>query len=64
MAAMNAMPGAMMGGAAPGAPALDYVKLYKAEKDNLDITEYHWVSENVEERLLAKYGDGRRGKPL
>jgi hypothetical protein len=61
MAAMNAMSGAMM---APGAQAPDYFKLYTAEKENLDITQYTWISENVEQRLLDKLGDGRKGQRL
>ncbi|GAA5858348.1 hypothetical protein JCM8547_004660 [Rhodosporidiobolus lusitaniae] len=61
LASMN--PGAMMGGAGgampamPGQPAQDFVKLFKAEKENLDIVEYKWVGEGVEERLLRKYGE-------
>ncbi|GAA5975111.1 hypothetical protein JCM11641_000042 [Rhodosporidiobolus odoratus] len=61
LAAMN--PGAMMGAGAggmpamPGQPAQDFGKLFRAEKENLDIVEYAWVCEGVEERLLRKYGE-------
>lgn len=56
MAAMNAMSGAMMGGGGmPGAPAIDYSKLYKAEQDNLDLVEYKWLGDDVEDRLLERY---------
>lgn len=42
--------------AGPGAP--DYVKLYKAEAENLALAEgvYKWVGEGVEDRILARYG--------
>lgn len=40
----------------PGTPAQDFSKMFKAEKENLDIVEYAWVCEGVEERLLKKYG--------
>lgn len=56
MAAM--LPGAGGGGApAPGAPA-DYVKLFKAEKDNLEFSEgqYKWVGDGVERRVLERWG--------
>ncbi|GAA6041009.1 hypothetical protein JCM8097_000539 [Rhodosporidiobolus ruineniae] len=57
LAAMN--PAGMMGGGAmpamPGQPAQDFAKLFRAEKENLDIAEYAWVCEGIEERLLKKY---------
>lgn len=49
------MPGAGM----PGAPAQDFVKLFNAERENLELVspEYHrWVGDDVEDRLLARYG--------
>jgi len=41
----------------PGQPQ-DYVKLFKAEKDNLAFAEgvYSWMGDGVETRLLRKYG--------
>lgn len=43
--------------AQPGQPQ-DYVKLFKAEKDNLELAQglYNWNSKNVEIRILEKYG--------
>lgn len=58
MAAMNNMSGAMVGaagGAMPGGPAVDYVKLYRSERENLEITEYSWIGEDVEERVLEMF---------
>lgn len=56
MAAMNQMGGAMIGGGGmPGAPAQDFVKLFAAERENLDIVEYKWVCDGVEDRLLKLY---------
>lgn len=56
MQGMNmAMPGAGM----PGAPAQDFTKLFNAEKDNLQLAspESHvWSGDDVEERLLRRYG--------
>lgn len=54
MASMNQMPGAAM--MMPGQPAQDFGKLYKQEKENLDIVEYKWVCDGVEDRLLKKWG--------
>lgn len=36
----------------------DYVKLFKAERDNLEYAEgvYSWVGKDVEHRVLRKYG--------
>lgn len=36
----------------------DYNKLFKAEKDNLEFAEglYKWAGEDVETRVLRKYG--------
>ncbi|GAA6018682.1 hypothetical protein JCM10207_009010 [Rhodosporidiobolus poonsookiae] len=62
LAAMN--PAGMMGGGGaamptmPGQPAQDFSKMFRAEKENLEIVEYVWVCEGVEERLLKKYGAG------
>lgn len=56
MAAMSAMPGMMPGmGAQPG-QAPDFKKLFLAEKENVLITPHVWDLENIEERLLKKYG--------
>jgi ER membrane protein complex subunit 3 len=45
-------------GAAQPGQAQDYVKLFKAEKDNLAFAEgvYSWMGDDVETRLLQKYG--------
>jgi len=40
----------------PGAPGQDFAKLFRGERENLDIVEYSWVCEGVEERLLDKFG--------
>lgn len=56
----NAM--AMLSGAGgpptvgPAAP--DFKKLYKAEVENLAISDglYHWVGDGVEERVLRRWG--------
>lgn len=44
--------------ATPTAGPQDYNKLFKAEKDNLAFAEglYSWVGEDVETRVLRKYG--------
>ncbi|CAO3620325.1 unnamed protein product [Cunninghamella echinulata] len=56
MAAMSAMPGMMPGmGAQPGQTP-DFKKLFLAEKENVLITPHVWDLENIEERLLKKYG--------
>lgn len=34
----------------------DMHKIFLAEKENLDLTEHEWGLENVETRLLVKYG--------
>jgi hypothetical protein len=36
----------------------DYTKLFASEKDNLQLAEglYSWVGEDVERRVLQKYG--------
>lgn len=41
----------------PGQPQ-DYNKLFKAEKDNLELAEglYSWTGKDVELRVLRKYG--------
>jgi len=45
-------------GAAAAVGPQDYVKLFKAEKDNLEFAEglYTWVGKDVENRVLRKYG--------
>jgi hypothetical protein len=42
-------------------PVQDYSKLFKAEKDNLELSEglYDWVGKDVEKRVLAKFGKVR-----
>lgn len=42
----------------PPAGPQDFVKLFKAEKDNLEFSEgvYTWSGNDVEERILRKYG--------
>ncbi|KAI8885446.1 transmembrane protein [Backusella circina FSU 941] len=59
MTAMSSMPGMMPGmggmGQAPG-QAPDFNKLFLAEKENVMITPHIWDMEDVEERLLKKYG--------
>ncbi|KAI9255521.1 integral membrane protein DUF106-domain-containing protein [Sporodiniella umbellata] len=55
MTAMSAMPGLMPGAAQPGQPQ-DFNKLFLAEKENVMITPHVWDLDNVEERLLKKYG--------
>ncbi|KAL9712605.1 hypothetical protein Ac2012v2_003842 [Leucoagaricus gongylophorus] len=44
--------------AAPPAVPQDYNKLFKQEKENLEFDEglYKWVGEDVEDRILRKYG--------
>lgn len=51
MTAMSAMPG--MG--QPGQPQ-DFKKLFMAEKENVMITPHAWDLDDIEERLLKKYG--------
>lgn len=57
MTAMSSMPGMMpgMGGAQPGQPQ-DFKKMFLAEKENVIITPHVWDLEDIEERLLKKYG--------
>lgn len=59
MTAMSAMPGmmpgAMPGMGQPGQPQ-DFNKLFLAEKENIMITPHVWDLEDVEDRLLRKYG--------
>jgi hypothetical protein len=42
-------------------PVQDYSKLFKAEKDNLELSEglYDWVGKNVETRVLQRFGRER-----
>ncbi|KAK0486934.1 integral membrane protein DUF106-domain-containing protein [Armillaria luteobubalina] len=53
---MMASPFATAGGAQPGPQ--DFNKLFKAEKDNLAFSSglYVWVGDDVEDRVLRKYG--------
>ena len=46
-----------MPGAVPGQPQ-DFTKLFKAERDNLALADglYKWAGEDVELRVLRKYG--------
>lgn len=45
------------GPAAQPNPVQDYVKLFKAEKDNLEFAEglYNWIGNDVENRVLKRY---------
>lgn len=52
MQAMGAMGGMATGG--PGQP--DPVKLFAAERENLELTEHRWELNDVDTRLLEKYG--------
>jgi hypothetical protein len=56
---MAAMPfaNAGAGAAAPGAPQ-DYAKLFKAERDNLELAEglYAWAADGAEARVLRRFG--------
>jgi len=47
----------MAGQQTPGQPQ-DFVKLFKAEKDNLDLAQglYQWSGEDVETRVLQRWG--------
>jgi hypothetical protein len=49
------MPGAMPGMGQPGQPQ-DFNKLFLAEKENVMITPHVWDLDDIEERLLKKYG--------
>jgi hypothetical protein len=49
MQAPTAMP------AMPGAPAVDFKKLFRDERENLDIVDYKWVCEGVEDRVLEMF---------
>ncbi|KAF9286813.1 ER membrane complex subunit 3 [Linnemannia elongata] len=58
---MQAMSTMGMGNAAgpnltPTGQPQDMHKIFLAEKENLDLTEHEWGLENVETRLLVKYG--------
>lgn len=55
MTAMSAMPGMMPGMGQPGQPQ-DFNKLFLAEKENIMITPHQWELEDIEQRLLEKYG--------
>lgn len=43
---------------AAAGPGQDFAKLFKAERDNLELAEglYSWAGAEVEERVLRKYG--------
>ncbi|GAA6018641.1 hypothetical protein JCM11491_006176 [Sporobolomyces phaffii] len=41
--------------AMPGAPQIDFKKLYRDERENLDIVDYKWACEGVEDRVLAMF---------
>jgi len=56
MQAMNALGGAAMAGGMPGAPAQDFTKLYKAEKESLQLVNHAWVCDDVEDRFLTMCG--------
>ncbi|CAO3632213.1 unnamed protein product [Mucor hiemalis] len=49
------MPGAMPGMGQPGQPQ-DFNKLFLAEKENVMITPHVWDLDDIEDRLLKKYG--------
>jgi hypothetical protein len=55
---MTASPFAAAAGANAANPVQDYVKLFKAERDNLEFSEgmHNWVGKDVESRVLRKYG--------
>jgi len=54
---MTVSPFAAVTAPQPGQPQ-DYNKLFKAERDNLEFSEglYNWVGNDVEDRILRKYG--------
>jgi len=54
---MTVSPFAAVAAPQPGQPQ-DYNKLFKAERDNLEFSEglYNWTGNDVEERILRKYG--------
>ncbi|KAI8067484.1 integral membrane protein DUF106-domain-containing protein [Gongronella butleri] len=59
MAAMGNMPGMMPGMGMPGqmpGQQQDFKKLFMAEKENVLITPHIWDLDDIEERLLRKYG--------
>lgn len=39
--------------APPGAPVADVVKVYTAEKENLELVSHSWELANIEERVLS-----------
>ncbi|GAA5923669.1 ER membrane complex subunit EMC3 [Sporobolomyces koalae] len=39
----------------PGAPQIDYKKLYRDERENLDIVEHQWACEGVQDRVLKMF---------
>ncbi|KAI8391420.1 integral membrane protein DUF106-domain-containing protein [Radiomyces spectabilis] len=62
MAAMGTMPGVMPGMGQPGQQQ-DFNKLFLAEKENVLITPHNWELDDVEERLLKKYGKAIKSSP-
>jgi len=50
--------GGAAGAAGPGPLGQDMGKLFKGEKDNLELADglYVWACDGVEDRILAKYG--------
>lgn len=48
-------PTIMMGGIPGATGGVDYTKLFKGEKDNLELVQHCWISEGVEQRLLNLY---------
>jgi len=56
MQAMGAIGGAMTGQAMPGTPAQDFVKLFAAERENLELVEHVYLNSDVEVRYLRRYG--------
>jgi hypothetical protein len=58
MTAMSSMPGMMPGMPGMGQPGQpqDFNKLFLAEKENVMITPHVWDLDDIEEKLLTKYG--------
>lgn len=54
---MTASPFAGAGAAPPG-QAQDFNKLFKAEREHLELAEglYSWIGKDVEDRVLRRYG--------
>jgi len=56
MQAVGAIGGIIAGQQMAGQPAQDFVKLFAAERDNLELIEHHYVNDSVEVRYLRRYG--------